>query len=94
MWIRCCIILHNLILRIEDSEGRDHTRWREELYNNWDEREGAEHRRREEDNDTENEDNIELRQAHRRLMSDGQKFRSRLMKKLFDSETSGAVRRT
>ena len=43
---------------------------------------------------TQNEDNIELRQASHRLMSDGQKFWNRLMKKLFDSETSGAVRRT
>jgi hypothetical protein len=92
MWIRCCIILHNLILRIE--EGRDHTEWREELYNVWDEREGAEHRRREEEADTENEDATEVQRARRRLMSDGQKFRNRLMKKLFDSETSGAVRRT
>ena len=87
MWIRCCIILHNLILRIE--EGRDHSRWREELYNFWDEREGAGHRDRGE-NDTEGED--ELQQARHRLLSDGQKFRNRVMKKLFDSETSGAVR--
>jgi hypothetical protein len=91
MWIRCCIILHNLILRIED--GRDHLRWREELYNIWNEREGAEHRDREA-NDAEGEDENELQQARHRLMSDGQKFRNRLMKKLFDSETSGAVRRT
>jgi hypothetical protein len=90
MWIRSCIILHNLILRVE--EGRDHTEWREELYDIWNEREGAEHRHREDD--TENEDITELQQARRRLMSDGQKFRHRLMKKLFDSEASGAVRRT
>jgi hypothetical protein len=91
MWIRCCIILHNLILRIE--EGRDHSEWREELYNAWNEREGAEHRR--DDADTEDEDNTtELQRARRHLMSDGQKFRYRLMKKLFDSETSGAVHRT
>jgi hypothetical protein len=91
MWIRSCIILHNLILRFE--EGRDHTVWREELYNIWNAREGAEHRQRE-DADSENEDITELQQARRHLMSDGQKFRHRLMKKLFDSETSGAVRRT
>ena len=92
MWIRCCIILHNLILRIE--EGRDLTGWREELYNIWDEREGAEHRQREENNDTESDDNTALQRARRRLMSDGQKFRNRVVKMLFDSETSGAVRRT
>ena len=91
MWIRCCIILHNLILQIE--EGRDHERWREELYNEWDAREGAERRDREA-NDAEGEDDNELQQAHHRLMSDGQKFWNRLMKKLFDSETSGAVCRT
>ena len=91
MWIRCCIILHNLILQIED--GRDHARWREELYNIWDEREGAQHRGGE-GNDTEDEDVTELQRARHRLMSDGQKFRNRLMKKLFDSETSGALHRT
>ena len=36
-------------------------------------------------------DALEL--ARRRLMTDGQKFRSRLMKQLFDSETSGAEHR-
>jgi hypothetical protein len=83
---------HNLILRIE--YGRDHhARWREELYNIWDEREGAQHRDRE-GNDTESEEGTELQCARHRLMSDGQKFRNRLMKKLFDSEISGALRRT
>lgn len=93
MWIRCCIILHNLILRIE--AGKDHAEWREELYNIWDEREGAEHRQRGEGVDTESEgdDATDLQRARRHLMTDGQKFRHRLMRKLFDSETSGAVHR-
>jgi hypothetical protein len=81
-------------LRIE--AGSDHTEWREELYNVWDEREGAEHRQRAEGPDSESEgDNAtELQRARRRLMTDGQKFRQRLMRELFDSEMSGAVRRT
>jgi len=79
-------------LRIE--EGNDHQEWREELYNLWDQREGAEHRRWQEEVGTESDDDLdELELARRRLMTDGQKFRYRLMKQLFDSETSGAVRR-
>jgi hypothetical protein len=76
--------------------GSDHTEWREELYNVWDEREGAEHRQRAKGPDSESEgDNAtELQRARRRLMTDGQKFRQRLMRELFDSEMSGAVRRT
>jgi hypothetical protein len=93
MWIRCCIILHNLILRIE--AGNDLREWREELYNIWDQREGAEHRRWQEEAEVEGEDDDhdELEHARRLLMTDGQKFRYRLMKQLFDSETSGAERR-
>jgi hypothetical protein len=91
MWIRCCIILHNLVLQIEAE--KNHREWREELYNLWDQREGAEHRRWEEEAEPESEnDNLtELERTCRRLMTDGQKFWRRLMKKLFDSETSGAV---
>jgi hypothetical protein len=92
MWIRCCIILHNLVLQIE--AGKDDREWREELYNLWDRREGAEHRRWQEEAETESEDDLdELELARRRLMTAGQKFRCGLMKKLFDSETSEAVRR-
>lgn len=92
MWIRCCIILHNLVLRIE--AGNDHQEWREELYNLWDQREGAEHRQWQEEAGEESDDDLdELELARRRLMTDGQKFRYRLMKQLFDSETSGAERR-
>ena len=91
MWIQCCIILHNLVLRIE--AGNDHQEWQEELINFWDQREGAEHRRWQEEAEIENEDDHdELELTHRHLMTDGQKFRYRLMKKLFDSKTSGAER--
>ena len=91
MWIWCCIILHNLVLWIES--GNDHWEWREELYNIWDQREGAEHRRWQEEAEEESEDDHdELELARHRLMTNGQKFQYRLpvMKQLFDSETSGA----
>ena len=92
MWIRCCIILHNLVLQIE--AGKDDREWREELYNLWDQREGAEHRCWEEEAEMESEDDFDMLElARRRLMTAGQKFRQGLMKKLFDSETSGAVHR-
>lgn len=92
MWIRCCIILHNLVLRIE--AGNDHREWREELYNLWDQREGAEHRRWQEEAEVEGDDDLdELEHAQRLLMTGGQKFRYRLMKQLFDSDTSGAEHR-
>ena len=94
MWIRCCIILHNFILRIE--AGNFNSEWQEELYRIWEEQEGAEHRRRQAEDDLEGEDDneTEVQRARRNVMSDGQKFRLRVMKKLFDSATSGAVRRT
>ena len=91
MWIQCCIILHNLVLQIE--AGNNHREWQEELYNVWDQREEAEHRRWQAEAETESEDDHdELELARHRLMTDGQKFRYRLMKQLFDSETSGALR--
>ena len=89
MWIQCCIILHNLVLQIE--AGNNHQEWREELYNIWDQREGAEHRWWQEEAEEESEDDHdELELACHCLMTNGQKFRYRLMKQLFDSKTSGA----
>jgi hypothetical protein len=93
MWIRCCIILHNLILQVE--AGNINSEWREELYRNWVSVEGGEHRRREELGlDDESEDETDLQRARRQVMSDGQRFRRRVMNDLFNSPTSGAVRRT
>ena len=96
MWIRCCIILHNLILRIE--EGNINSEWQEKLYEIWNSIEGAEHRRRQDEAelglDDESEDETELQRAHRQVMSDGQKFRRKVMNDLFNSPTSGAIRRT
>lgn len=93
MWIRCCLILHNLILRIE-AGGVD-AAWREELYNIWDSAEGAERRRRQEEGlDDGSEDELEPGRAERQAMSGGQRFRCNVMNNLFDSPASGAVRRT
>ena len=97
MWIRCCIILHNLILQIE--AGNVNTEWQEELYEAWNLLEGAGHRRRQEEAelglDSESEDEVaELQRARRRVMSEGQKFRRKVMNNLFDSPTSGALHRT
>ena len=74
--------------------GKDDREWQEELYNLWDQREGAEHRHWQEGAETESEDDSdELEVACHRLLTAGQKFRRGLMNKLFDSEMSGAVRR-
>ena len=42
--------------------------------NLWDQREGAEHRCWQEEAEGEDDDLTELEHAHRRLMTDGQKF--------------------
>jgi hypothetical protein len=96
MWIWCCIILHNLILRIE--AGNINSEWQEELYQIWNLVEGAAHRRQQEEaelglND-ESKDESELQHAHCKVMSDGQKFHRRVMNNLFNSPTSGAIHRT
>lgn len=92
MWIRCCIILHNLIIQLErDAVDKE---WRQEMYNEWYAREGAAHRlhfnREDLQQDSDNADNI----PRRRAMTEGERFRHRVMNSLFDSPTSGAVRRT
>lgn len=93
IWIRCCIILHNLILQVE-AENFDPD-WRDELRHTWDSREGAERRREQEERgrDDDNEDD-DIQRARRQVMSEGQRFRRRVMNNLFNSPTSGAVRRT
>ena len=96
MWIQYCIILHNLILRIE--AGNMNSEWREELYQIWNLIEGAEHRCQQEEAelglDDESKDESELQCAHRQVMSDGQKFHRKVMNDLFNSLTSGAIHRT
>lgn len=85
LWVRCCIILHNLIIRIEEGTGIDNE-WREATIqeglqpaNPQDQNHGG--------NDQVDEDNFEDEQQT------GQAFRSKVMTDLFDSEHSTAQRR-
>jgi hypothetical protein len=95
MWIRSCIILHNLILQVEDRSERGNPEWRELLIREWTAVEGAEHQRRQElQADDDSGDESDLGRARHQAMSDGQRFRIRVMNDLFNSPTSGAVRRT
>lgn len=85
MFIRSCIILHNIIIRLEG--GHYESSFREELYQTgWEDwnpgsDEGA---------DLSDE---ELRAARRRIETPGQRFRKQVMTRLFDSSSSGAQRR-
>jgi len=57
--------------------------------------EGAEHRRRQELGlDDESGDETDLQRARRQVLSDGQRFRRKVMNDLFNSPTSRAVRCT
>lgn len=90
MFVRCCIILHNLVLRIE--EGDFDADYREQLY-----RRGRDRERMRDDSSDESSgdgEEADLRRARRRLETEGQRFRRRVMTRLFDSPSSGAVRRT
>jgi hypothetical protein len=93
MWVQCCIILHNLILRIE--AGNVNSEWQEELYQIWNLVEGAAHRCQQEEAelglDDKSEDESELQCARCEVMSDGQKFCRRVMNNLFNSPTSRAI---
>ena len=99
MWVRCCIILHNIILRIEAENFNQN--WRKELYEIWDTAEGAERRQGQEavqlglDGESD-EGETELQRAQRQVLTNGQtwRFHHRVMDDLFNSPTSGAVRRT
>ena len=89
MFVRCCIILHNLILRIEgrtfDAE------FCEELC-----KQGQEGFQLPPDVDSDFEDPAEendLRQAHRALKTDGTRFHKVVLKWLFDSPYSTATHR-
>lgn len=99
MFIRCCLILHNLIIRVEANSFD--TGFREQLYRagrdaeqegaRGDLEDGAEDD--EDDDDSDDEDGVG--RARRRLdRRGGYKFRRSIMNRLFDSPTSGAVRRT
>ena len=88
MFVRCCIVLHNLILRLEggefDPDFRDHL---------------CETGRHNVDPFPENDDDDgdlndqELPGPRRHAETPGQQFRRQVMTRLFNSPSSGAVRR-
>jgi hypothetical protein len=83
MWIRTCIVLHNLIIRLE--EGRIDEEWREELY-----RIGREDGPANDDEESESDEDEEgadadLRRARRLNRPAGERFRHKVMDALFDS---------
>ena len=88
LWVRCCIILHNLIIRIEEGTGIDNE-WREVTI-----RDGlrlTEHQQRNREHhvgDDEGDD-----EGTRQDANDGLQFRLNLMRNLFDSEYTTATRR-
>ena len=88
MWARVCIVLHNLIIRIE-GDNFD-TQWREGLV-----RSGLDLARDGADSDEGDVDEPEddLERAQRRQETPGQRFRLRLMRELFDSPSCTAERR-
>ena len=89
MFVRCCIILHNLILRIEG--GSFDAEFREELC-----KQGLEGFQLPPDVGSDFEDPAEdgdLRQARRALKTDGTRFCKVVMKRLFDSPYSTATHR-
>ena len=85
MWARVCIILHNLIIRIEGDNFDE--QWRECLV-----RTGLDHER-DAGGDTDEEPGDELEQVQRRLATPGQRFRLKLMDDLFSSPFCTVERR-
>jgi len=88
MFIRCCIILHNLILRIEG--GTFDAEFREELCELG--QEGFPLPQDDSDFEDPAEDD-DLRQARHVLETNGTRFRKVVMKRLFDSPYSTATHR-
>jgi hypothetical protein len=78
MWARVCIVLHNLIIRIE-GDNFDKS-WRECLV-----RTGLDHERAIGDADEEDEPGDTLEEARRRLETPGQRFRLKVMDDLLTS---------
>jgi hypothetical protein len=76
MWAHVCIILHNLIIRIE-GDNFDKV-WRDGLVQT-----GLDCEHADDDDDNDDEHGDELEHAHRRLETPGQRFRVKLMNDLF-----------
>jgi hypothetical protein len=77
MWARACIVLHNLIIRIEGDNFDE--RWRESLVQRGLDRDANG------DEGEEDEHEDALGRARRRLETPGQRFRLKVMNDLFNS---------
>jgi hypothetical protein len=86
MWARVCIVLHNLIIRIEGDNFDE--KWRESLVNI-----GRDRNRANGDADEEEDPGDVLEGARRRIETPGQRFRLKLMDDLFDSRFCAVQRR-
>ena len=86
MWARVCIVLHNLIIRIEGDNFDDI--WRASLV-----RRGLRDAGAGGDSADEDDAEDELERARRRLETPGQRFRLKVMDDLFDSRSCPATRR-
>lgn len=90
MWARVCIVLHNLIIRIEGDNFDEE--WRESVM-----RTGRDLRVEPANGDTDEDEQHEpgdmLERARRRIETPGQRFRARLMDDLFDSPFCAVERR-
>jgi hypothetical protein len=87
LWVRCCIILHNLIIRIEEGTGVDNE-WREATI--CDGLRLTELQQRNRDAHVQDDEPDE---ACEQDGNDGIQFRLKLMGDLFDSEFTTATRR-
>jgi len=87
MWACVCIVLHNLIIRIEGDNFNE--KWRDGLVRTGLDQHGAD------SGDTDEEDVLgdALEQAQRRLETPGQHFRLKVMDALFDSPSCTVERR-
>ena len=84
MFIRSCLILHNIVIRLEDSQYN--SSFREELYQTgWEDWNPS--------SDEEDSVDEELRTAQWRIETPGQHFHKQVMTRLFDSPSSGAQHR-
>jgi len=86
IWVRCCLILHNLIIHIEEGTGIDEE-WQTELIP-----EGLERTERQRERD---QNRLEEKDIDEDLpdQTRGQSFRRDLMDQLFDSKYTSAYRR-